>query len=154
MLSFARSRSGRKTARTPAGPRASWTDGQHREGRARRAGVTLIPDCGVAPGMCNSLAACGIEQLTRTDEVHMYCGGLPQKPRPPLGYKIVFNLEGLLGNYFGKAYVLEKGRVKQVPSFSGREEMRFGPPLGRLEAVITGGATSTCPWTYKGKICT
>jgi lysine 6-dehydrogenase len=118
---------------------------------AARAGVTLIPDCGVAPGMCNSLAVCGMERLTRARDVKMYCGGLPQKPKPPLGYKVVFNLEGVIGNYFGKSYVLRNGKVQQVPSFSGREDIQFGR-FGKLEAVITGGATSTCPWTFRKQL--
>jgi len=118
------------------------------DAQAKKAGVTLIPDCGVAPGMCNSLAVCGMEHLTRARDVRIYCGGLPQKPRPPLDYKVVFNLEGVLGNYFGKSYVLRNGRVELVPSFSGREDIQFGR-FGKLEAVITGGATSTCPWTFR-----
>jgi len=118
--------------------------------RAKKAGVTLIPDCGVAPGLCNSLAVCGMEKLSRPQEVHIYCGGLPQHPRPPLHYKIVFNLEGVLGNYFGNAYVLQNGKVKLIPSFSGKEMVSFGRPLGILEARTTGGATSTAPWTFRG----
>ncbi len=87
---------------------------------AKKAGVSLIPDCGVAPGMCNSLAVSGMERLTKARDVRIYCGGLPVKPKPPLGYKVVFNLEGVLGNYFGKSYVLRNGHVQLVPSFSGR----------------------------------
>ncbi len=122
------------------------------DAKAKRAGVALIPDCGVSPGLCNSLAACGIQRLDAAEEVRMYCGGLPQVPRPPLGYKVVFSLEGLLGNYFGKAYVLKNGRVEVAPPLSAQEELDFGPPLGKLEAAVTGGATSTCPWTYAGRI--
>jgi len=124
------------------------------DAKAKKAGVTLIPDCGVSPGMCNSLAAAGMDLLSTVNEVKIYCGGLPQSPRPPLHYKIVFNLEGLLGNYFGKAYVLKNGKVGLMQSFSGREELEFDAPLGKLEAVVTGGATSTCPWTYQGKVQT
>jgi len=119
---------------------------------AKKAGVTLIPDCGVAPGLCNSLAVCGMEKLSRPEEVHIYCGGLPQHPRPPLDYKIVFNLEGVLGNYFGDSYVLKEGKVALVPSFSGQETLSFDRPLGKLEARTTGGATSTAPWTFRGRL--
>ncbi len=119
--------------------------------KARKAGVALVPDCGVAPGMCNSLAVAGMDHLTRARDVKIYCGGLPVHPKPPLGYKVVFNLEGVIGNYFGKSYVLRHGRVQLVPSFSDREEIHFGR-FGKLEAVITGGATSTCPWTFKHKL--
>ncbi len=119
---------------------------------AKKAGVTLIPDCGVAPGLCNSLAVCGMGRLDHPEEVHMYCGGLPQHPRPPLNYKIVFNLEGVLGNYFGNSYVLKDGKVALVPSFSGKEVLSFAQPLGNLEARTTGGATSTAPWTFRGTL--
>lgn len=117
--------------------------------QAKKAGVTLIPDCGVAPGLCNSLAVCGMERLSRARDVHIYCGGLPQKPRPPLDYKIVFNLEGVLGNYLSDAYVLKNGQVVRIPSLSEPELIDLGKPLGKLEARITAGATSTCPWTFR-----
>jgi lysine 6-dehydrogenase len=121
---------------------------------AQKAAVTLTPDCGVAPGLCNALATRGMSRLDKTDEIRMYCGGLPQKPHPPLGYKLVFNMEGVLGNYFGNAYEIKHGRVALGPSFGGKEELDFGPPLGRLEAFVTGGATSTCPWTFEGRVQT
>ncbi|MCU0635427.1 MAG: saccharopine dehydrogenase NADP-binding domain-containing protein, partial [Gemmatimonadaceae bacterium] len=43
-------------------------------------GVTVIPDCGVAPGMVNIVAAHGMSLLDRTDCVKIYVGGLPQHP--------------------------------------------------------------------------
>ena len=47
-------------------------------------GVTVIPDCGVAPGMVNILAQHGIKQLDTVDSVRIFVGGLPQNPEPPL----------------------------------------------------------------------
>lgn len=120
--------------------------------QAKSVGVTIIPDCGLAPGMNNLLAVYGMEKLDQTDLVQIRCGGLPQKPVPPLGYRLVFNLEGLLNNYFGKAYVLRDGHVSEIESFTEREEIVFPPPLGRCEAFVTAGATSTCPWTFERKL--
>lgn len=119
---------------------------------ARNAGVTIVPDCGVAPGMNNLLAVYGMEQLDRTDAVEIRCGGLPQTPRPPLDYRLVFNLEGMFNNYFGRAYVLRDGRVTQIDSFTELETITFPPPLGSCEAFVTAGATSTCPWSFQGKV--
>lgn len=121
---------------------------------ARRAGVTLIPDCGLAPGLCNTLAVAAMEKLPILREVRIYCGGLPQKPRPPLGYKIVFSLDGLLASYFGKAFALRKGAVAAVTPFAEREELDFGEPVGRLEAFTTAGGASTCPWSFAGRVQT
>jgi lysine 6-dehydrogenase len=118
--------------------------------RAKRAGVAVIPDCGVAPGLCNHLAALGLRRMDRPRDVAIYCGGLPQHPRPPLGYKLVFNLEGVLGNYFGDAWTLQDGAIAKAEPLSGREELSFGPPLNRLEAAVTGGATAAAPWSWKG----
>lgn len=124
------------------------------DAKARKAGVTLVPDCGLAPGMNNTLAVAAMERLSISREVRLYCGGLPQKPRPPLGYKTVFNLEGLLASYFGEAFALRKGEVVKLTPFSEREELDFGEPLGRLEAFVTAGGAGTCPWTFKGRIQT
>lgn len=119
---------------------------------AKAAGISIIPDCGLAPGMNNLLAVYGMEQLDETTSVRIRCGGLPQTPRPPLGYRLVFNLEGMLNNYFGKAFVLRNGNVTEIKSFTELEEIRFPKPLGKCEAFVTAGATSTCPWTFEGRL--
>jgi len=46
--------------------------------KAAAQGVTVIPDCGLAPGMVNVLAQYGIGQLDTVDSVRMFVGGLPQ----------------------------------------------------------------------------
>ncbi|MBI3611529.1 MAG: saccharopine dehydrogenase NADP-binding domain-containing protein [Nitrospirae bacterium] len=119
---------------------------------AKAVGIAVIPDCGLAPGMNNLLAVYGMQRLDETSSVQIRCGGLPQTPRPPLGYRLVFNLEGMLNNYFGKAYVLRNGKVTEIESFTELEEIRFPKPLGKCEAFVTAGATSTCPWTFEGRL--
>lgn len=121
---------------------------------AKEAGVSIIPDCGVMPGMGNHFAVHAIEQMETCEEVQVRCGGLPQQPKPPLGYKLVFSLEGLLNNYFGKAWIIRNSKVAEVDTFDGYEEIEFPQPLGKCEAFTTTGATSTCPWTFEGKIKT
>ena len=63
---------------------------------ARAKGVTVIPDCGLAPGMVNILAAEGIRRVADAETVKIFVGGLPQHPEPPLNYQIVYSLEGAL----------------------------------------------------------
>ena len=46
-------------------------------------GLSIIPDCGLAPGMVAILAAEGIRRLDKTERVRIYVGGLPQTPRAP-----------------------------------------------------------------------
>ena len=50
---------------------------------ARAKGITVIPDCGLAPGMVNILAQLGIDRCDRVSRVKIFVGGLPQKPGRP-----------------------------------------------------------------------
>ena len=119
---------------------------------ARQAGVSIIPDCGVAPGMATTLAVRGMRALDESHHVRIRCGGLPQNPNLPLGYKQLFSLEGLTDQYFGKALVLRGGRVAEINTFDEVESLELPPPLGRVEAFVTSGGASTCPYTFAGKL--
>ncbi len=122
--------------------------------RALAAGVSVIPDCGLAPGLGNTLAAHGIAQLDRCDEVQIRCGGLPQNPHPPLDYMLVFSVEGLTNEYFGEAVVLREGQIARVKTFAELETLELPAPLGTCEAFTTSGGSSTCPWTFAGQVQT
>jgi lysine 6-dehydrogenase len=119
---------------------------------ARKAGVSVVPDCGLAPGMVNILAAEGIRRVGSADAVQIYVGGLPQHPEPPLNYQIVYSLEGALDYYTTPSWVLRDGQPAQVDALSELEPVDFPAPLGRLEAFHTGGGISTMPWAWAGKI--
>jgi lysine 6-dehydrogenase len=121
--------------------------------RARRAGISIVPDCGVGPGLMTNLAVYAIEQLDRAREVYIYDGGLPAKPRPPLNYILNFNVEGLTNEYVGHAIYLQSGAPVAVPCFDEREyELLDVPGLGRLEAFVTSGGLSTLTHTYAGRL--
>jgi lysine 6-dehydrogenase len=120
--------------------------------RASAKGVTVIPDCGVAPGMVNILAEHGIRQLDMVDSVRIYVGGLPQNPEPPLNYQVVYSLEGVLDYYTTRSWVLRGGRRSQVTALSEREPVEFAAPVGTLEAFHTAGGLSTMAFRYEGKI--
>src|SRR6476646_8686982 len=114
--------------------------------------VSVIPDCGLAPGMVNILAAEGIRRLDRAAQVKVYVGGLPQQPEPPLNYQIVYSLEGALDYYTTPSWVLRGGKPVQVDALSELEAVDFPQPVGTLEAFHTGGGISTLPFAYEGKV--
>lgn len=118
--------------------------------KAAKNDVLIVPDCGLAPGMTNVIAALGIQE-THAEEVHIRVGGLPQNPKPPLNYTLVFSVHGLLNEYKEPAVIIRDGRIQQVESLTEAEEINF-PPIGVLEAFQTSGGTSTLPQTYKGKL--
>jgi lysine 6-dehydrogenase len=121
---------------------------------AQAKGLSVIPDCGLAPGMVNILAAEGIRRLDRTERVKIYVGGLPQHPEPPLNYQIVYSLEGALDYYTTPSWVLRGGKPTQVDALSELEDVEFPEPVGTLEAFHTGGGISTMPFAWEGKIAT
>ncbi len=122
--------------------------------KARKAGVTVVPDCGLAPGMVSILAADGLARLDTTDEIHIRVGGLPRRPRPPLDYGIVFSANGLINEYSEKCLVLRDGRVRRVEPLADVETLRFPAPFGRLEAFNTSGGSSTLPHSFHGRVKT
>lgn len=120
--------------------------------RAEAKGVSIIPDCGLAPGMVNILAAEGIRRLDQPHSVRIYVGGLPQHPEPPLNYQIVYSLEGALDYYSTPSWILRGGKATQVDALSEVESQTFPEPVGTLEAFHTGGGISTLPFAFEGKI--
>ena len=132
-----------------------------------RAGGLVIPGCGVEPGLTEIMTRYLAEKLDRVDEVHIKCGGIPEKPTPPLGYKIVFGGRQMpLRNY--DARVVENGALKPVARYSGVELTTFSG-VGECEAwhegfmpwlldldVLKGlkvGTQKTCRWPgYAAKV--
>lgn len=117
--------------------------------RAEAAGVSIVSDCGLAPGMVNILAGLGIRRLDRAREVHLKVGGLPRNPEPPLRYQVVYSLEGVIDYYTTLSWVLRGGRLKQVEALSEVEEV-FIPEVGVLEAFHTAGGLSLMAQTHEG----
>jgi lysine 6-dehydrogenase len=122
------------------------------DAEARAKGLSIMPDCGLAPGMVNILAAEGIRRLDTAREVRIYVGGLPQHPEPPLNYQIVYSLEGALDYYTTQSWVLREGKPTQVDALSEIEPVQFPEPVGQLEAFHTAGGISTMPFAYAGKL--
>lgn len=122
---------------------------------ARRAGIAVIPDCGMGPGMNNTLGLYTIERLrargAHPREVRLWDGGLPQQPPEPWGYQSTFHINGLTNEYDGQAVFLRAGRMTLVDALTEPELIEF-PGVGTLEAFVTSGGTSTVPHTLLGEL--
>ena len=119
---------------------------------ARAAGVNVVPDCGLAPGMVSLLVAHAAAQFDDLEAVHIRVGGLPQDPKPPLDYQLVFSVEGLINEYVEPARVIRDGKIMMVESMTEVESLEFPEPFGRMEAFQTSGGTSTLPETFFGRV--
>ena len=120
-----------------------WRFGQAEvDSACRRKGITIIPACGLAPGLTNILAMKGADLLDRVDEVRIKVGGIPEKPKPPLNYRIVFSFQAVLEEYLRKARVVKNRRTVDVPALSGLETIRFPAPIGECECFYTDGLST------------
>ncbi|MEM3704217.1 MAG: saccharopine dehydrogenase family protein [Candidatus Bathyarchaeia archaeon] len=106
--------------------------------KAVKAGITVIPDCGLAPGISNILVGHAAEALDKVRTVHIMVGGFPQKPIKPLGYAITWSPESLIDEYTRKARIIKGGKVVKVEALSGIEKIDF-PGVGKIEAFYTDG---------------
>lgn len=120
---------------------------------AKTAGIAILPDCGMGPGLNLTLAVYAMELLDDPEHVYIYDGGLPQEPVTPWGYALTFNVEGLTNEYSGTTVFLREGKLVEVPALTELEEIDV-PPLGWLEAAVTSGGLSAAPWSFRGKLTT
>ncbi|GIK31414.1 MAG: hypothetical protein D8M52_09615 [Chlorobi bacterium] len=122
-----------------------------RDETARQAGITVVTDAGLAPGLGNLLAGWLIDRCEGASSALVLCGGLPVSPMPPFGYRLVFNVSGLISEYADIAYVLRDGAVEAIPSLTEAQRVEF-PEIGELEAFVTSGGSGTAPWTFQGRV--
>lgn len=119
---------------------------------AREAGVLVIPDCGLAPGLSAILAADVADRFTRIDSLRIRVGGLPQRPQGELDYMLTFNVEGLLNEYSEPCVAVIDGETVLVEPLGDLERVNFPEPWGDLEAFNTSGGLSTLPRSLGHKV--
>ncbi len=123
-------------------------------GEARDAGVSIVPDCGLGPGMTTTLALYAMEQLDEPREVFIWDCGLPQDPEPPWNYRLTFSIEGLTNEYYGDCLFIRDGKTTAVPALEELEHLEFPEPIGTLEAFTTSGGVTTAADSLAGKLQT
>jgi lysine 6-dehydrogenase len=119
---------------------------------AKEAGIVIIPDCGLAPGLAVLLAADACARLTRVERLSLRVGGLPQKPQGDFDYMLTFNVEGLLNEYSEHCLVVRNGEAQAIEPLTEIEPIRFPEPFGEMECFHTSGGLSTLPRTLGHKV--
>jgi lysine 6-dehydrogenase len=119
---------------------------------ARKAGISIIPDCGLAPGMVSVLTAWGLRRFDWADSVRIRVGGLPRVPTEPFRYERLFSVEGLINEYVERPVLLRDGEIVGGEPLGDVETVEFRSPVGTLEAFNTSGGTSTLPETFSSRL--
>lgn len=103
-------------------------------------GVTVIMDCGVAPGMPNIIAGYHNEQMT-IERFEYMVGGLPKVRSFPFEYKAPFSPCDVMEEYTRPARYVENGKLVTKPAMSDVELIEF-KKVGTLEAFNSDGLRS------------
>lgn len=107
---------------------------------AKEKGVTVITDCGVAPGMSNFIIGRYNEEM-KIDAIEVYVGGLPKVRKKPFQYKAPFSPADVIEEYTRPARLMENGFIVTKPALSEVEWIQFDE-VGTLEAFNTDGLRS------------
>lgn len=113
-------------------------DPRRHDAAAREAGVTVVVDCGVAPGLSNWLVGRSAAELDEVDRVEILVGGLPEARHWPYEYRSVFSPTDVIEEYTRPCRKIENGAEVVVPALGGRELVEFDG-IGTLEAFDTDG---------------
>lgn len=104
---------------------------------AEEAGVCVVIDCGVAPGMGNIILGYHQAQM-QVERYECLVGGLPFKREWPYQYKAVFSPVDVIEEYVRPARYVENGHVVVKEALSDPELVEFDE-VGTLEAWNSDG---------------
>jgi saccharopine dehydrogenase-like NADP-dependent oxidoreductase len=107
---------------------------------AKQNNVTVIVDCGVAPGMSNLILGYHNERMKITS-FECLVGGLPKRRVKPFEYKAPFSPIDVLEEYSRPARYVENGCIVTKPAMSDTELVEF-ENAGTLESFNTDGLRS------------
>ena len=104
---------------------------------AKRQNVTVITDCGVAPGMSNIILGYHNERMS-IENYKCFVGGLPVDREWPFEYKAVFSPIDVIEEYTRPARFIEEGKLIVKEALTDPEIIHFDD-IGELEAWNSDG---------------
>ncbi len=104
---------------------------------ARKKGVTVVVDAGVAPGLSNMLVGMLVREMNAR-KARILVGGVSADPNAPLGLSATWSIEDLLDEYLRKARYIRNGQVESVDPLSKVISVKI-PGIGEMEAIPTDG---------------
>ncbi len=114
------------------------------------AGVTLMPQCGLAPGFISVLAHHLTRSFDTLDKVLMRVGALPQFPSNMLKYNLTWSTDGLINEYCNPCEAIRDG--KRLETLPLEELEHFSLDGIHYEAFNTSGGLGTLCETLDGKV--
>ena len=109
--------------------------------QARRRGIPVVVDCGIAPGWSNIVVGYWNQKM-HIHSVRIFVGGLPQQRKGPWEYYAVFSPTDIIEEYLRPVRIRRDGVLMTVPPLSELEQVEFDFIDTPLEAFLTDGLRS------------
>lgn len=116
------------------------------------ADTVFMPQCGLAPGFINIVAADLMGRFTDLDTVKLRVGALPQTSSNALKYALLWSTEGVINEYCEPCEAIVEGEPCTVLPLEGLESITLDGVA--YEAFNTSGGLGNLAQTYKGKVHT
>lgn len=119
---------------------------RHLHQQSLDAGVSLMPECGLDPGIDLVMFGHGVKQFDKVTLLQSCCGGFPEKSacNNPLNYKITWNWDMVLRSSKRDSVFIRDGKKLVIPAAEQHQQKNTSiinfPGLGDLEAIPNGDA--------------
>jgi len=121
-------------------------DTQNLDKKAKQAGITIMPECGLDPGIDLVIYGDAQSRFDTLSVINSYCGGFPEKKacNNPLNYKLSWIWRGVLSSTMRDGRIIKDRQIIEIPRARQHDEsfvheIAF-PDLGTLEAIPNGDA--------------
>ena len=108
------------------------------DGAARRAGIAIVPDAGLAPGLSHLAAGRLAAAHGSPRSLVIHVGGVAEDRSAPYGYVVTWSLDDLMEEYVRPARVVRDGAMVTRPAFDELETIEI-PGVGAMEAFLSDG---------------
>jgi saccharopine dehydrogenase-like NADP-dependent oxidoreductase len=112
--------------------------------------ASFVPQCGLAPGMVNVIAADLAAQFDHLQSLKLRVGALPQTTGNHIRYYLTWSTAGLVNEYCQPCDALYQGRPIKTMPLEGLETVVIDGVL--YEAFNTSGGTATMCETFAGRV--
>jgi saccharopine dehydrogenase-like NADP-dependent oxidoreductase len=105
---------------------------------AARAGIAIVPDCGLAPGLSHLLVGDAMRAHGVPIELEILVGGVAQDAGRPYGYVVTWSIDDLVEEYTRPARWVREGEFVSEPVLDVVEPFDV-PGVGRMESFVSDG---------------
>ncbi len=113
--------------------------------------LTAVLGMGSAPGIVNVMSRYAVDRLDTVEAIHIR-DGIINRTKSDTPLAIPYALGTLLDEFIMNPYIFENGDWKEVPPFSGKEEIDFPSPVGTQTVYCTlHSEEATIPVTFRSK---